>query len=239
MKPAVTLAVAAAGTALAVRLARSRHRRFLHPDGRSFRGRVQVWGLSDPVGSALLDRPGEFAVTVRVSKGAGTRPGLPDVLGLAVRVHGPGADLLLSTAGRGRVLRHVPVPRSGFDTWYGSILAYRTGAGRKVYLSAEPDPDGTPWGRTLESVVAAAAHDGARLILFADDRPFARVTFGAALPTAADAALAFDPVRNATAGLHPTGVIHGVRTFAYRAGQRWRGARPANAQPPVGELSAR
>lgn len=238
MKPALALA-AAAGTALAVRVARSRHRRFLHPDGRSFRGSLHVWGRPEPVGSALLDRRGDYPVTVRVSKGAGTRPGLPDVLGLAVRVHGPGADLLLSTAGRGRVLRHVPVPRHGFDTWYGSILAYRTGTRRKVYLGGEPDPDGTPWGRTLESVVAAAAHDGARLILFADDRPFGRVTFGAALPAAADAALAFDPIRNSMPDLRPTGAIHGVRTFAYRAGQRWRGARPANAERPVGEVSAR
>jgi hypothetical protein len=235
VRSAVTVTAAAAVTALGIRVARSRHRRFLHPDGRSFGGRLDVWGVGEPVGSALIDRPGRYPVTVRVSKGAGTRPGRPDILGLAVRVHGPVAghrrDLLWSTAGRGRRLRHVPVPRSSFDTWYGSILAYRTGSRRRIYLSARPDPDGLPWGRTLESVTDAAARDGARLLLAADDRPFGRVTFGAALPAGTDAALAFDPVRNTTPDLHPTGVIHGSRAFAYRISQRWRGARPADGDP--------
>ncbi|MCA2214800.1 hypothetical protein [Jidongwangia harbinensis] len=235
MKPVVALAATAAATALGVRVARSRHRRFLHPDGRSFSGLLDVWGAGEPTGSALIDRPGRHPVTVRVSKGAGTRPGRADVLGLALRVHGPGAgqrrDLLWSTAGRGRWSRHVPVPRPTFDTWYGSIMAYRTGSRRKVYLAAQPDPDGAPWGRTLESVVAAAARDGARLVLSADDRPFGRVTLDSPLPAGTDAALAFDPIRNTTPDLHPSGAIHGVRAFAYRIGQRWRGARPADADP--------
>jgi hypothetical protein len=235
VRAAATVTAAAAATALGIRVARSRHRRFLHPDGRSFGGQLDVWGAGEPVGSTLIDRPDRYPVTVRVSKGAGTRPGRPDVLGLAVRVHGPVAghrrDLLWSTAGRGRLLRHVPVPRSSFDTWYGSILAYRTGSRRKVYLSAQPDPDGLPWGRTLESVEAAAARDGARLLLGADDRPFGRVTFGAALPSGTDAALAFDPVHNSTPDLHPTGLIHSTRGFAYRISQRWRGARPADGDP--------
>jgi hypothetical protein len=235
VKPVVAFAATAAATALGVRVVRSRHRRFLHPDGRSFDGRLDVWGAAAPTGSALIDRPGRHPVTVRVSKGAGTRPGRADVLGLALRVHGPVAgqrrDLLWSTAGRGRWSRHVPLPRPTFDTWYGSIMAYRTGSRRKVYLGARPDPDGAPWGRTLESVTATAERDGARLLLFADDRPFGRVTFDSPLPAGTDAALAFDPIRNATPDLYPGGAIHGVRAFAYWIGQRWRGAHPADADP--------
>ena len=235
MKPVPVLIAAGAATAVGLRVARSRHRRLLHPDGRSFTGTLDVHGLPEPIGSALTDRPGRYPVTLRVSKGAGTAPGRADVLGIALRVHGPvrgkRRDLLWSTAGRGPVLRHVPVPRRDFDTWYGSILAYRTGTGRKVYLSAEPDPDAQPWGRTLESVTATAHGDGARLLLAADDRAFGTVIFGERLPDRADAALAFDPIRNTTPDLHPTGLIHGVRAFAYRAGQRWRGATPAPGDP--------
>jgi hypothetical protein len=46
-----------------------------------------------------------------------------------------------------------------------------------------------------------------------------------------DAVLAFDPVRYAGEDLYPTGTIHGLRAFAYRLSQRWRGVRPAAADP--------
>jgi hypothetical protein len=221
-------------TAVAIRVVRSRHRRSLHPDGRSFTGELAVTGLPG-TGSALLERPDRHPVTLRISKGVGTRPGWADVLGLAVRVHGPVAghrcDLLFSTAGRGRFSRHVPMPRRTFDTVYGSILAYRTGTRRKLYLSAEPDPDSRPLGRTLEAVVTAAEHDGAHLTLSADGRPFGTVRFGTVLPAETDAALAFDPVHNTREDLHPTGLVHASRGVAYRLSQRWRGLPPPAADP--------
>jgi hypothetical protein len=235
---AALLVITASGVAaLGVRLARSRHRRSLHPDGRSFTGELEVWGLDVPVGSDLIDRPGQHQVTIRLSKGVGTRPGRRDIRGVAIRVHGSGRgpDLLLSTTGTGRVTRHVPAPRNSFDACYGSITSYRSGSGRKVYLTAGPDPEGLPLGPTLESVAAAAEHHGARLLLYVDhdvtDRPFGRVRFGSLLPPATDAALAFDPIRNSSTDLHPSGTIHGVRAFAYRLSQRWRGAAPAPDNP--------
>ncbi|GID27254.1 hypothetical protein [Paractinoplanes brasiliensis] len=217
------IAGAALATALGVRVVRSRHRRFLHPDGRSYRGDLEVWG-SD-TGAALIDRPGRHPVTVRISKGAGTKPGRADVLGLTVRVHGDerDLDLLLSTCGQGRFTRHVPMPRHSFDTMYGSILAYRTGADRKIYLSARPDE---PLGDDLDAITSG------QITLMAGDRAFGRVTFGGgALPARTDAELAFDPVRNTAPDLHPTGAIHGSRALAYRLSQRWRGAGPVRTQP--------
>lgn len=222
-------AVAAVTAGLGVRLVRSRRRRSLHPAGRSFAGELRIWGADPPVGSALTDDPGRFPVTVRVSKGIGTHGSRPDVLGLAVRIPGPDGDtdILLSTAGRGRLSRHVPVPRRGFDTWYGTITAYRTGDRRKVYLGAGPDPAGRPLGRTLTAV-----HAGAALLLYAGSggttRAFGRLSLGGALPAATDAALAFDPVGNAPADLRPTGMVHASRAVAYRLSQRWRGAVPAS-----------
>jgi hypothetical protein len=229
MKALRILAGAAVSAALATRIVRSRHRRFLHPDGRSFTGELEVWGLRRPIGSPLVDRPGRYPVTVRISKGAGTGPGRPDILGVALRVAGA-ADLLLSTAGTGRLLRHVPMPRHSFDSRYGSILAYRTGTGDKVYVRADPDPAGPRLGPTLESV-AAAAQSGARLLLGVargtETGHFGRVTFGTLLPAGADAALAFDPIRRAPAHLYPTGVIHRTRAIAYPLSQWWRHARRA------------
>jgi hypothetical protein len=221
--------------ALGVRFARSRDRRLLHPDGRSFSGELEVWGSHPPVGSDLLDRRAVHPITVRLSKGMGTRRGRPDVLGLAIRVHGTeqDMDLLLSTAGTGAWTRHIPVPRRTFDTWYGSITSYRTGEHHKIYLAAGADPDGRPLGRTLESVVATARLGQGRLLLSAghggDTHPFGRISFGPALPAPTDAALAFDPVRNSGPDLHPSGTVHGIRAAAYRFSQRWRGVTPPAA----------
>jgi hypothetical protein len=235
MKLAATLTAAAVAAAVAVRAAHSRDRRFLHPDGRSFTGDLEIWGALEPTGAGLLDRPGRHPVTLRVSKGIGTRPGRADILGVAVRVHGPVAgqrhDLLFSTAGTGRVLRHVPMLRRTFDTAYGSILPYRSGSGRKFHLGVRADPDSGPLGRTLESVVAAAGHDGAHLLLALAEGGTAevvgRVRFGQVLSAGQDATLAFDPVRNVSPDLHPTGTVHGTRALAYPLSQRLRGARPA------------
>jgi hypothetical protein len=169
---------------------------------------------------------------VRLSKGVGTGPGRPDVLGLAVRVHRRDpADLLLSTAGTGRLTRHLPTPRLSFDTSYGSILPYRTTSGHKVYLLAEPDPDSPPLGNSLESVTEAAAAGAAIRLCAMGGQPVGRVIFGALLPPEVDATLAFDPIRNAPPELHPTGAINGSRALAYKLSQRWRRIRPAPTAP--------
>ena len=163
-----------------------------------------------------------------MSKGLGTLRDRPDVLGVAIRVHDPDrrTDLLLSTTGSGRLTRHVPVPRRTFDAHYGSITSYRTGGNNKIYLSAGPDRDGSSLGRTLDSVVVVGERHRGALVLYADRQAFGRVSFGSALAPEADSALAFDPVRNSSADLRPTGTLHGIRALAYRLSQRWRGVEP-------------
>jgi hypothetical protein len=219
-------AAAVAGAGLAVRIVRSRHRRSLHPAGRSFRGEFDV------AGSGLLDGPARHPATVRVSKAAGTRHGRPDVRGLAVRIHLPGRDLdlLFSTTGRGPITRRLPRPRRTFDATYGTITGYRTGTGEKVHLIARPAPDGPRIGRSLDEVTegdrfeVTVRHEAGECLA-------GRVTLGRALSPADDDALAFDPVRNSVPDLHPTGLVHGARAFAYRLSQRWRGATPAPDNP--------
>jgi hypothetical protein len=226
------LTAAAAGAVLAVRLVRSRRRRTLHPAGRSFAGELEILGLGVEIGSLLLERPGRFPVTVRLSKGIGTRGGRLDIRGVAVRVHRPGhdLDLLVSTAGRGRFTRHLPAARRSFDVTYSTITAYRTGTREKVYLTVYPDPDGPALGRALPDLAR-----GDRFLLGVRhrdvDRAVGRVTLGPPRPAAVDAALAFDPVRHSSPDLHPTGLVHGLRAYAYRLSQRWRGATPAAPDP--------
>lgn len=228
---------AAIGLALGVRLLRARRERALHPRGRSYAAEVELWGVPGP-GADLLGMTGRFPATVRISKGAGTPAGWPDVLGVGIRVEtgdGP-RDLLLSSTGTGRVSRHLPVPRRSFDTRYGAILAYRTAraAGGRVYLDAVGEPGATPLGPTLATVEGAAATGDARLLLRVDDghgaRPFGRVVLGAALSPEDDAALAFNPVRHTAPGLRPAGLVHASRAWAYRLSQRWRDA-DADRQP--------
>ncbi|BCJ41291.1 hypothetical protein Aiant_19480 [Actinoplanes ianthinogenes] len=201
---------------LGVRVVRSRHRRFLHPAGRSFTGTLEIWGAGELLGAALLDQPAVYGVTVRISKGVGTKGARGDIRGVAIRVDG--IDLLLSSTGTTPVTKRLPVPRRSFDTVYGAITPYRS-ATRKLYLETVPDPDGRSLGRSLATVPS-----GATLLLRASDHTVGRLTLGHELPPAVDEALAFDPVRNTTADLHPTGLIHASRAVAYRMSQRWRGA---------------
>jgi hypothetical protein len=70
-----------------------------------------------------------------------------------------------------------------------------------------------------------SGREGARLLLgVGGGGVFGRVAFGAPLPAPVDAALAFNPIRNAPADLYPTGVIHRTRALAYPLSQRWRHA---------------
>ena len=181
----------------------TRRRRWLHPAGRSFRGELEVWGLPEPLGSALIDQPARHPATIRISTGAGTRGSFPDVLGLAFRVDGHG-DILLSTTGTGRLTRHLPAPRRSFDTTFGSIVFYRTGTGTRIYLTA-----------------TAAGDD---FLLDAGGEPFARLRPGAELSPEADACLAFDPVRDHPRDLRPA-ALNTVRAITYRLIRQWRGAR--------------
>lgn len=238
-------AVAAGGAGLlAARLAYARRHRILHPRGRSFAAEVHLWGLpGEPTGVHLLDRPARHRATVRLSKGTPTPTGWPDILGIAVRLHDVGPtgvfDLLLSTTGPGRILEHVPAPRRGFASRYGSILALHA-AHDRWYLAALPDPESAPLGDTLDTVAAAAADGRASLLLAARRphdswQPYGRLRLGEPLNAAEEAALAFDPTRHQAPGLHPAGAVQALRGLTYRLSQRWRGVQSEPTGPAVGQ----
>ncbi|MEH1167501.1 phosphodiesterase [Micromonospora sp. CPCC 205539] len=218
----------------AAALTRLRRGRLVHPAGRSFTGEVQIWGTpGPPTGVALLDSPGRYPATVRLSKGVPTPGGWPDVLGLAVRVHtdtdtGRPFDLLVSSSGAAPGLRHLPLPRRRFSGTYSTIMCYRT-RHRRLWLAALADPDAVDLGRSLAAVAAATRTDAPRLVLAVASavgpwRPFGEVSLGAQLSARDDAALAFDPLGNLPPDLRVAGVLAWLRDQTYRGSRRARGA---------------
>ncbi|MFI7605658.1 phosphodiesterase [Micromonospora sp. NPDC049366] len=225
-----------AGSALrlaAAALAHLRRARALHPAGRSFAGEVTIWGTAGPpTGVALLDEPGRYPATVRLSKGVPTPGSWPDVLGLAVRVHLDEErpfDLLASSSAAPPALRAVPLPRRRFAGTYTTIMPLHA-RGRRVWLAALADPESTDLGRSLADVGAATRADEPRLVLAVASatgrwRPFGQVSIGTQLSARQDAALAFDPIGNLPAGLSAVGPMAWLRAQTYRGSREAHGAR--------------
>ncbi|WP_148086441.1 phosphodiesterase [Micromonospora sp. HM5-17] len=221
-----------ARTGPARRIASWRGGRLLHPRGISFTGQADLWGR---LAVRLLGGPGRCPVTVRLSRGTPTPDGWPDLLGLAVRLHGPAGpfDLLLSTTAERPLLRHLPVPRRDFAGPYGSLVGYRVD-GRRVYVLARAPH---PLGRSLAELAAVAARGEVRLELLAAGvtggwSTFGRITVGERLSAEVDAALAFDPDGAHRCALRPRGLIQRLRTVAYPLSQRTRGAARDQADLP-------
>jgi hypothetical protein len=192
-------------------VARARGARALHPRGAVVPGRVRRSGLRwAPVGVPWIDEPGEDRARVRLSRGVGLPPPLPDLLGLTLRIDGRG-DLLLTTA----ALRYVLVPRvDPRQATYTSIVPFHTSTGR-VMIGAVPAPSGF-------SLRVAGVVGGWRefAVLTLDDAP------GAAPD---DAALDADPMRHPIEGLVMPGWLARTREPAYDASRRGRHGDPERA----------
>ena len=149
---------------------------------------------------------------VRLSRGLGLRPPLPDVFGLALRlpdVYGPGRhqDFLLASSGEGAVGRRLLRPTFGARTgMYSSLLAYNVGR-RRLLVGARPAPQSAD---VFDLLVAAPR--GRWCVA-------ARLTLGSRLEAAVARELRFDPW-NSGGGLTPAGVLNRLRDAAYRGSQR-------------------
>ncbi|WP_089962140.1 hypothetical protein [Lentzea xinjiangensis] len=186
-------------------LARARHDRAFHPRGVQVTG--ELTGAADPF-------PAKATVTARLSKGAGTGPGLPDVLGLALRI--PTArgdwDLLLSTTGTTAVTRFLPkFVRRWRDARLGTLAPYRY-RGELVWFMAVPGEGEPPTRFTLH----ASGKD-------AGWRRVAEVTLHPEEPAAEP--VAFDPVLTLPDGMElAPRWLASVRAKAYRGSRRGRQA---------------
>jgi hypothetical protein len=156
-------------------LAKARHARALHPRG------VQMTGEL----SGTPPFPAQAGVTVRLSKGAGTGEGKPDVLGVALRVPTETGDwdLLLSSTGTGQRTRLLPkFVRRWRDARLGTLAPYRY-SGELLWFMAVPDENEPPTRFTIH----ASGRD-------AEWRQVAQVTLHPHDST--DTPVAFDPVLN-------------------------------------------
>jgi hypothetical protein len=202
-------------------LTRARGAKPMHPRGTLFTAVLERTGLA--AGIPWLDATGRDDVLVRISRGAGLPPALPDLLGLAVRVLGERpVDLLLSSTGRGRWTRRVPVLRRDAATTYGSIMGYRSARG-PVLLAA--DPAGGPLPTAGDRLAAAAP--GRVVTLSASVgrgpwQPFGTVTLGEA-SSPPDRELPFDAVQHPPPGLVADGPMARFRRPAYAAARAARG----------------
>ncbi|MFE7631958.1 hypothetical protein [Kocuria sp. NPDC057446] len=127
-----------------------RPQRPIHSEGVGLEGLLTRTG-GGTSGIRWIDEPGEDPVRARFSRSAGFPQGWPDILGLALRCpvppsgqmegrsHGR-ADLLLATAGSGRLSRFVPTfHRHVPDSAFASFMPYR-GLNGPVLVAAHPGP---------------------------------------------------------------------------------------------------
>ncbi|MEU6805607.1 phosphodiesterase [Streptomyces neyagawaensis] len=234
-------------------LARLRGAPALHPRGLTCAAELEVvTDGGEPWGVPWLDRVGLHEATVRLSRAGGLPRRLPDGLGLAVRVaraDGPDRplDLLLTSSGRSRLTRHLPLPRANaLGGPYSSLVAYRV-AGRSHMLAAFPRPGrrarvhGDP--ASLRDALAeaplvfilCAAREPRRLPRLwagrapaADSsdrpwRPFAVLTVRTPLPVEREDSLGFDPYLRDARVFTPGRALAVSRRAAYRGSREGRG----------------
>ena len=192
-------------------------RKPLHPDGAVVQGRILRRGSDVPTGVAWIDDEGQDDVVVRRSRAIGLPQSLPDIHGLAIRVHGAGGegDLLFATTGLGRVTRFMLTasrrPRSRPLT---TLLPYDTDSG-PVLLAAEGVEPGSydlSWARP-----SGEWH-----------------LFGVLLMSTTrcdDLEISFDPVRRQIPGLRQYPSVRRLRAPAYLRARRSRAdTRPTNEE---------
>lgn len=209
--------------------ARLRARRAFHPKGHIFKASF-VRGATDHGVAELLapDGTSPRPAAVRLSKGAGVPDPIPDILGLALKLHGdenlPEQDLLLASSLPAPVGRHLLVPARSFTgTFFSTILAYRTPGGL-VVLGARPvqGRDGTELRDVLD------VRPGLRFELLVAPplgswTALGTIELGEPEPPIAGRAIEFDPATTHE-DLRPVGPLNRLRAPAYAASRRGRAA---------------
>ena len=212
-----------------------RGKRIFHPDGVAYEAELHVHGEGPATGAPLFDVPGRHRSLVRASRGAGLPEGLPDTLGLGIRVcdahgHGRHQDLLINVSADLPLLHHLILPAwdGFFGQSYSSVLPYRIG-GRLCLVGARPAAAERRRGQgaiaELEELAAlgeaawdlALAAPGGRL-----EAPLGRLRLTARLSDRVAEGLRFNPWHTG-GGIRPAGALQALRGAAYRGSQRGSG----------------
>ncbi|WP_067824161.1 hypothetical protein [Actinomadura kijaniata] len=201
--------------------ARLRHGRALHRRGRTYAATLRV---TEPLPGLAAERP--YDVIARLSKALSTPGGVPDILGVALRVStddGP-LDLLFASTGRLPGLRHVLLPRASYTQGaYTTLLPYDV-AGETRVLALLPTTRRTvrTGDEELNAEVAVAPLTFALATATLTGPWRTRGVLEVRQPPVRDLPDAFDPQLNRLPGLHPTGPFQSVREAAYDASRRGR-----------------
>lgn len=220
-------------------LASLRQSRSLHPQGIAFEARFDpVPGLN--TGTQLFDERTPQRALLRVSRGLGLPFGVPDWLGVAIRVvdaYGANAhqDFLLVSSRPEPLARHSLLPATSFlGTRFSSISPYRIGRDRMV-IGATVTAERLPGLGDLAEFQSAALFGDVRLELQAATMLGPWVTTAALvidrlLPATAADQLRFNPW-NTGGSIRPDAPWDLLRDGAYRASQLgW----PGPHKPPKG-----
>lgn len=217
---------------------RLRHPRPVHPRGVVLTGGIEWLPRRSPSGLEWIDRAqGERAVLARLSRSIGLPAGLPDVIGLALRVSSGGemgddyGDLLLASTGLGVPSRFVLMTHfTPAGARFSSIMPYRGDRG-PVLIAA----------RTLiaPALPAAPAQQAAALdedvwvlqLMHASPtsrwHPFATLTLGREPHAGSvDTAVRFDPVLHPLPGTSISTWARRVREPGYAEAQQRPSATP-------------
>lgn len=224
------VAVAATGVlfgALSGGVARLRRSKPLHPTGAVMRATLRRTGATS--GVEWLDGVGQDEVVVRLSRGGGLPPRLPDVHGLALR-HGS-TDVLLAASGRSLLLRHLLYARSTPGRGVYTTLVPFRGPRGPVLLAAFPDPS-RPLPAAWDQTAALLAEDPLRLRLSWSDLSgpwyqFGELDIGGPLTDRTDEPLRFDP-RRTPPGLQTYPWVDALRQPAYVAARRGHPTHPSD-----------
>jgi hypothetical protein len=191
-----------------------RHARAFHPIGRTVSGTLDV---AEPAfGEVLLGSE----VTVRLSKGVGLPGGVPDILGVAIRLSAEGGapwDLLLASSTRRTTRVPVPVPAATWSrTTFSSLTPFACG-GSLWWVAAQTVTDSDSAALPDGPVRVELSHARGVSSSF---RPFATVETAPGTVDDVD----MDPVRNLPPGVAMAPrLLTRVRAAAYdnsRTGRR-------------------
>ncbi|MFZ0833561.1 MAG: phosphodiesterase [Mycobacterium sp.] len=205
-----------------------RRRRVFHPVGVMANGSLERLA---PPGEGLPMESSD--VLGRVSKAVGLPGGLPDIIGLAVRIPPqPFAatpwDILMASAGSGLVTRFALRPVASWHASLSSLMPLRYD-GKYWWVRAKMTSELNAEGLALDDIADQIDRGGVEFELdqaagTEDFRPLARVRFDEVVPAGPSNEVAFDPTLHTAPGvkLAPEWLTD-IRQRAY---ERSRAGRP-------------